>query len=201
VAIDQTADLKTALTFVISRIEREATLSGLPLDEDERLLLNNLPKTPRMPEISVGDPGFSTDIRLRDIIYERLCALAKDARLKDLAQNPTSLDWDFAFSVAKLNGHPLSWLLQWAGVKQRKPWWDRCLLVFAALLFVAATMLLLFLVVDKPPVLWRWVVFVVLYVGLILFMHSASRRIERRQLKQNIERFRNASRFVTTVAR
>lgn len=198
--MDRSGDLDTALTFVIRRIEEQAMLSGLPLDDDERLLLNNLPKTPRMPSINIGDPVFSSDIRLRDTSYERLCALGRAARLRDVALDPTMLDWDFAFSVAKLNRHPLSWLLQWAGVKQRRPWWDRWLLVFAALLFVAATMLLLFLVVDKPPVLWRWVVFVVLYVGLILSMYSASGRIERRQLKQNIERFRNASRFVATVA-
>jgi len=35
--------------------------------------------------------------------------------------------WDFAFSVTKLNSHPMYWLLQWAGVrvKQSRPLWDR----------------------------------------------------------------------------
>ena len=113
--MDRPGDLDAALTFVIGRVEAQAMLSGEPLDEDERLLLNDLPTTPSMPEISNDDPMFPTHIRLRDTTYERLCALAKAARRSDVAENPALLDWDFAFSVTKLNNHPMYWLLQWAG--------------------------------------------------------------------------------------
>jgi hypothetical protein len=194
--MDRTSDLNIALKFVIGRIEEQATLSGIPLDEDERSLLNNLPRTPSMPEISVGDPNFSWDFQPRDRTYEKLCALAKAAHDNDAVLSPTLLNWDFAFSVAKLNDHPLYWLLQWAGIKQRRPCWDRWLLVIAALLFLAVTLPLMLLVIDKPPALWRWVVVAVGGVGVVLSMYSASRRIEKRQLERNIEQFRSASRFV-----
>jgi hypothetical protein len=197
----RTGDLDAALTFVIDRIGEQAMLSGEPLDEDERVLLNNLPRTPSMPEISNYDPEFSTHGRLRDTTYERLCTLAKAARRKDIALNPSLLDWEFAFSVAKLNNHPMCWLLQWAGVKQRRPWWDRWLLVAAALLFLATTMALLFLVVDKPPALWRWIVVGGGYISIMLCMYFASCRIERKQLERNIEQSRNACCFVRAVAR
>jgi hypothetical protein len=190
--MNQTTDIEKALSFVIARVEGEAMLSGEPLNEDERDLLNDLPRTPSMPEISSYDPAFSTDVRLRDTNYERLCALAKAARLKDVALNPAMLDWDFAFSVTKLNNHPMCWLLQWAGVKQHRPWWDRWLLVAAAVLFFAATMPLFSLVVDKPPAIWRWALTGSGYVLAILCMYFASRRVERKQLQRNIEQFRNA---------
>ena len=199
--MNQTTDIDAALRFVIGRIEDEAMLSGRPLDEDERLLLNNLPRTPTTPEISNYNPEFSTQVRLRDATYERLCALAKAARGKDVALNPTLLDWDFVFSVAKLHNHPVCWLLQWAGVKQRRPWWDRWLLVGAAVLFVAITMPLFFLVVDKPPAIWGWIVVGGGYIFAMLCMYFASRRIERKQLERNIERFRNAGDFDESVAR
>ena len=64
--MNQTTDIDAALRFVIGRIEDEAMLSGRPLDEDERLLLNNLPRTPTTPEISNYNPEFSTQVRLRD---------------------------------------------------------------------------------------------------------------------------------------
>jgi hypothetical protein len=197
----QTTDMETALSFVIGRIEEEAMLSGEPLTEDERNLLHDLPRTPSMPDINSYDRVFPVDVRLRDTTYERLCALAKAARLKDVALNPTMLDWDFVFSVAKLNNHPMCWLLQWAGVKQRRPWWDRWLLVGAACLFLGVTMPLLFLIVDKPPAIWRWIVAGGGYGIAILCMYFASRRIEKKQLERNIERFRNASGLARAVAR
>ena len=62
--------------------------------------------------------------------------------------NPGSPEWEFAFNVSKLNRHPMVWLLQWAGVKQRRPWWDRWLLFAASLLFVIATIPLMLVVID-----------------------------------------------------
>lgn len=153
--MDRNADMNAALAFVINRIEDQAMRSGQPLDEEQRSLLNNLPKESDIPEFSTGDPEFSVEFRLRDVPYEKLCALAKDAYRSDRERNPGSLEWEFAFNVSKLNAHPLHWLLQWAGVKQRRPWSDRWLLLAASLFFVIVTIPLMLIVVDQEWVLWR----------------------------------------------
>jgi hypothetical protein len=44
--MDRTADLESALSFVIGRIAEQAKLSGEPLNDEERLLLNYLPSSP-----------------------------------------------------------------------------------------------------------------------------------------------------------
>jgi hypothetical protein len=199
--IQHTADLNAALAFVIDRIEQQAILSGEPLNEEERFLLNNLPTVSTAPEISIGDPEVPLQFVPRDKTYERLCVLAKAARRNDFQLNPTSLDWDFAFAVAKLSQHPLSWLLQWAGVKQRRPWWDRWLLIVAALFIIAASVSLMLLVIDRPWSFWRWAIVIAGYVGILVLMYFASRRFERQQLERNVERCRSASRFVGLLAR
>jgi hypothetical protein len=196
--MEPTADLSAALAFVIDRIEQEAIRSGEPLNEDERFLLVNLPTVSTATEINLGDPEATLPFVPRDRTYERLCVLAKVARRNDVQLNPASLDWDFAFSVAKLNQHPLSWLLQWAGVKQHRPWWDRWLLIVAALLVIGAGIPLMLLVTDRYWSLWRWTIVIAGYTGILLFMHFVSRRIERHQLKRNVENCRIASRFVST---
>ena len=199
--MDRERDLSAALGFVIGRIEEEAMRSREPLSQEQRFLLNNLPKQSDVPEFNTGDPEFPLYFTPRDIVDERLCALAKAAHHSDIELDPGSQEWEFAFNVSKLARHPMCWLLQWAGVKQRRPWWDRWLLVAASLLFVVATVPLMLLVTDKGWVLWRWAVAGVGYMVLILFVHFASRRIEERQLEQNIERCRSASRLVGTVSR
>jgi hypothetical protein len=113
--------------------------------------------------------------------------------------NPGSQEWKFAFNVSKLNRHPIVWLLQWAGVKQRRPWWDRWLLFAASLVFVIASIPLMLVVIDREGVLWRWGIVGAGYIGLLLFMRFVSRRIENRQLEQNIEKCRDASRAVATL--
>jgi hypothetical protein len=196
--MDRAADLSAALAFVINRIEKQAMRSGQPLDEEQRFLLNNLPAQSDMPEFRTGDLECPAHFRLRDVTYEKLCALAKAAYRCDREMNAGSHEWEFALNVSKLNRHPMCWLLQWAGVKQRRPWWDGWLLVAAALLFIAATVPLMLLVADGGKALWRWAIVGAGYIGLVLFMRFVSRRIDERQLEQNIERCRGASRFVGT---
>src|SRR6516225_7094304 len=53
-SMDRTADLDTALSFEVGRIEEQATLSGQPLTKEQRLLLNDLP--PATPAIWFPDP-------------------------------------------------------------------------------------------------------------------------------------------------
>ena len=49
-----TADLDSALAFVIERISRQAEFEAKPLDEDERYLLTHLPTNPTNPTIPGG---------------------------------------------------------------------------------------------------------------------------------------------------
>jgi len=197
--MDRSADMNAALAFVINRIEEQAMRLGQPLDEEQRWLLNNLPDQSDVPEFSTGDPEFPVHFKLRDVTYERLCAAAKAAYRSDREMNPGSQEWKFAFNVSKLNRHPIVWLLQWAGVKQRRPWWDRWLLFAASLVFVIASIPLMLVVIDREGVLWRWGIVGAGYIGLLLFMRFVSRRIENRQLEQNIEKCRDASRAVATL--
>jgi hypothetical protein len=197
--MDRAADMNAALAFVINRVEEQAMRLGPPLDEEHRWLLNNLPDQSDVPEFSTGDPEFPVHFKLRDVTYERLCALAKAAYRSDREMNPGSQEWEFAFNVSKLNRHPMAWLLQWAGVKQRRPWWDRWLLVAASLLFVIVTIPLMLVVINRETGLWRWGIVGAGYIGLLLFMRFVSWRIEQRQLEQNIEKCRDASRVVGTL--
>jgi hypothetical protein len=188
--MDRTADLDSALSFVIGRIAEQAKLSGEPLSDEQRLLLNYLPSsTPIRLEVVVLVP--------RNINYERLCALGKAAYLKDRQVNPASLDWEFAFAVFKLNRHRMWGLLQCTGMKLRGPRWDGLLLIVTALLPIVVVVLLVWNA-DGP-------FFLSVGIGsgcvaIMLSMFFASRRIEKQRLEEDIERCRLASRFVGTVA-
>jgi hypothetical protein len=198
--MNRTADLATALRFVIGRIEDEATQSGESLSDEQRYLLTHLPNASVLPQACGSDPESPMVLVPRDTEYERLCAVAKLAHHNDLRLNPASiLDWDFAAAVFKLNGHPMSWLLQWAGVKVRRPWWDHWLLIAAALLliFSVATVAVLAGLKTWTPVRWAGVGAV--YIGMLVLLYFASRRIEEWQLKQDIERFRPGSSFTVNT--
>ncbi len=138
--MDRNASLDNALAFVMERIEEEATRSGEPLTDEQRFFLNNLPRYSTLPLTNVPDPECPPMLVPRDVAYEWLIALARDARHNDVRVNPASdLEWMCAVAVSKLNRHPMSWLLRWAGMKERKPWWDRPLLVGGSLLRISKT--------------------------------------------------------------
>src|ERR1022692_3658137 len=135
--MDRAADLESALSFVIGRLAEQAKLSGEPLSDEQRLLLNYLPTSTPVnwdPEIPVLIP--------RNINLERVCALGKAAYQYDGRVNPASLDWEFAFAVFTIDRHPIGGLLQWAGMKPRRPRWDGLLLIVTALLRAVAVVLL-----------------------------------------------------------
>jgi hypothetical protein len=191
--MDRTADLNSALNFVIDRIAEQAKMSGEPLSDEERLLLNHLPSsTPAnwYPGITVLVP--------RNINLERVCALGKAAYQHDRQVNPASLNWEFAFAVFTLNRHPMGGLLQLAGMKLRRPRWDRLRLIITALLPIVAVVLLVRKVEEN---LFRSLGIGSGCVAIMLLMFFASRRIEKQQLEQDIERYRLAFRAVSTVAR
>lgn len=108
--------------------------------------------------------------------------------------NPSSREWQFAFNVSKLNPHPMCWLLQWAGVKQRRSWSDRFLLILSGLLLVFSTVFLTVFAMVDPLAFWRWGL-VLIGMGLTIFTFFTARRIEERQLKRNIEECRSSIRF------
>lgn len=189
--MDRTADSNSALSFVIGRIGEQAMLSGEPLSEEQRMLLNYLP--------SSTAEGWVSDVSPvpRNINYERVCALGKSAYLSDHQVNPTSLDWGFAFAVFTLNRHPMWGLLQSAGMKHRRPLRDQLLLIVTALLPIMALILLPW---NTPWTSFRSVVIGSGCVAIMLLMYFTSRRIEERRLEKVIERCRLASRFVGTAA-
>ena len=111
--------------------------------------------------------------------YEKLCGLAKAAHRNDLRLNPALvIDWDFAAVVSKLNGHPMSWLLQWAGVKVRRPLWDRGLLMAAALLLISSVATAALLAGTAPWTPFRWAGVGAVYIVVLALLYYASRRIE-----------------------
>jgi hypothetical protein len=192
--MDRDADLTQALAFVVRRIEEEARRSGEPLTDEQRFLLHDLPRESVFPPDSGSAPEFPPPMMRppKDLAYERLIALAKEARRNDLQLTPTSeLDWKFADAVSKLNDHPMSWLLRWAGVKERKPWWDRPLLVGTALTFASVTFALMWFAEVGSGSRSGWIAFGVGYIGILLLFYFASRHIEEWQLKHTIEKHRS----------
>jgi hypothetical protein len=185
-------DLDAALAFVAARIEEEAVKLGEPLTADERFLLQDLPKHSSIPLIP---PDVNNPVLVpRNLAYEKLCALAKSANRTDEMYNLASAQrWEFAAAVSKLNRHPMAWLLDWAGVKVQKPWWDKWLLLFSALLFIAAIIAPTVLAGDEPWSSAEWVALGFIYVGALTLMYFGARSVENWQLRQTIERCRAAS--------
>ena len=91
---------------MIGRIGEEADRSGKPLSDEERLLLNNLPKGPPLFQNSGGYAEFPPVVVPRDFAYERLCALAKSAYHSDRTVNTEAGNWEFAVAVSTLYRHP-----------------------------------------------------------------------------------------------
>lgn len=195
--MNQQADLHAALQFVTGRIAEDAVLSGEPLNAEQRRMLEYLPSS--VPSMHSPDLGPAPLVP-RNLDLERLCSLANRAHLKDVQLTPSSLDWNFAIAVLKLNRHPMFGLLGQAGVKYEKPWWDSILLFFAALLFVLATVTLMVFLLVKSSSWLRWVIFVCGYVACLCVAYIVSRRVEERQLLKEIERCRLRSRFTSTIA-
>src|SRR5215467_9693840 len=116
---DLSTELETAVNFVVDRIREEADLICSPLDEEELEFLKNLPSVPTNPTLHNDPYSESAWPPLRDLPFERLCSLAKAARLRDLQLRPeASREWEFAAAVLQLNRHPMSWLLMWSGAKK-----------------------------------------------------------------------------------
>jgi hypothetical protein len=197
--MNPTADLDKSLAFVIGRIEEAATRSGEPLSDDQRFLLNHLPKSSTLPIWNGPDPEGLVVLIPRDAAFERLCTVARAAHNSDALLNPASTsDWEFAVAVLKLNRHPMTWLLRWAGMKERRPWWDRWLLIVAALLVILCFAALMLIAGNDPWTRFQWTGIGAACIAILLLLYFASRWIEERQLKQTIERSRRGPIFGPT---
>ncbi len=195
-------DLDAALAFVIERMSQEAALSNSPLDDDEMHFLNHLPTEPTNLTASWGFQSASADSWptpvLRDFRFERLCKLAKLARVHDVQTSPdTAREWEFATAVLALHRHPMSWLLSWAGIRTgERPRWDGLLLLTTAVLVVAlfvVGLLALSFLTDGQKDIWKWTFWIFgacVYCTLITLLYFAMRRIEVRRQIRNIENFR-----------
>jgi hypothetical protein len=195
-----TTDLEAALSFVTSRIEEAALRSGDQLSDEQHHLLHHLPTSSPSPyDRSVSTIGDFV-LAPRDFDFEKLCDATKSARAHDLRLNPTSAtDWEFVAAVSKLNHHPISWLLEWAGVHVRRPWWDKWLLVAFALLFVLFTTCVMLLAMAwNASTRLQWLAIGAGYIAVVVAAYFVSRRIGEWQLKRTIETCRRASNFVQT---
>jgi hypothetical protein len=182
------SDLGIALDFIIGRIAEEAARLGEPLNEDEQFLLANLPRT---SVLSVGTDADNPFANPRDLAFEKLCTLAKAARSHDLSFGPDESNWEFATAVLRLHGHPMLWLLQWAGIKERQPWWDRWLLFLAAI-FTVGIGVIGMAIAENGNLLKSavWDAILCVCVTLILLLSFFSQRLERWRLRRVIERCR-----------
>ena len=187
-------DLDDALSFVVKRIEGEATRSGKALTEEEGLLLNNLPTAPLFPLTASGDPESPPIPIPKDLAYERLIALAKEARQHDVRVDPMSdRRWRYAATICKLNKHPMSWLLRWSGIREQKPWWDRLLLIISATLLAFCFVAVIFLGIVETWTRVGWIAGGLGYFVVVLLLFFGSRHIEEWQLKREVENYRLAS--------
>lgn len=183
-------DLNAALRFVHRRIEEEATRSGEALSSDERFLLDHLPTNSAVPQPYEASPAV---IVPRDKVYERLCRVAKAAYHYDLRLNATSAnEWQYAAAITELNRHPMFWLLEWAGVKERSRSLDRWLLWASGFTVVIVLLPLIFLLASSPnPKPTQWAGALIGLLALVGLLQFASRRVVNRRLLRIINRARS----------
>jgi hypothetical protein len=100
--------------------------------------------------------------------------------------------------VLQAHRHPLSWLLQWAGIRtaKRRPRWDRLLLVGTGTLVVAVFLLgalALSVLTDGMGDVRKRTLLIVggcVYGGFLTLLYFGVRRVEVRQQEQHIEKYR-----------
>jgi hypothetical protein len=192
-------DLDNILSFVVKRIEGEAKRLGKPLSDEEALLLNDLPTAPLFPQTVTGDPELPPPMPIpRDLAYERLIALAREALRYDVRRDSASdREWRYAATVCKLHGHPMLWLLHWAGIKEQKAWWDRALLIMSAILLTFCFLAFMLLGIVETWTRLSWITACLGYFVLALLLYFSCRYVEEWQLRREIQKYRR----VTVISR
>lgn len=196
-------DLDQALHFVIRRIGEQARREGQPLLESEREFLLHLPERPTNPTLhSAGHyPGDLTlgTLPLRDLEFERLCSLAKNAYAYETEMKPEArVQWNFAAAVFNLNNHPMSWMLRWAGIKGKKAAvvTDGFLLLISGIAVVAVLTCVVFVFFNSAQNHGQvqnvtfWIAGGSLFLTLVLALHLLARRLEIWQGKRTVEKYR-----------
>jgi hypothetical protein len=123
-----------------------------------------------------------------------LIALAREARQHDVRIDSMSdRRWIYAATVCKLNKHPMSWLLQWSGIREQKQWWDRSLLVISAILLAFSFVLLIFLSIIEAWTRLGWIAVGFGYFVVVLLLFFGSQHLEEWQLRREIEKYRFGS--------
>jgi cyanate permease len=89
----------------------------------------------------------------------------------------------------------MSWLWRWPSMKERRPWWDRWLLIAAALLVIIGFITLILIAGNDPWTRFQWIGIGAGCPAILILLQFASQRIEERQLKQIIERCRRSPAF------
>jgi hypothetical protein len=163
--------------------------SGEPLDEYERFSLDHLPPEWFTAASANWPSAEMPTLALRNPTLEQFCKLTETAYHEDLTGTPQAiLDWNVAAAVLKVKHHPLSLLLQAVGITEERPWWDKWLLIAAGLLLVFLLVLFGMVFSDNTAALLCGFA---VAVGL---SYLASRWLEKRRLKQAIERGRRPAR-------
>jgi hypothetical protein len=197
----ESGDLHSALHFVIGRISEEADRSGPPLDDDEKHFVLHLPARPTNPTLDHTWSEQSTSswpIPLRDLMFERFCKLAKNAHKHDLTfYSNAAKRWNFAAAILQSHHHPMSWLLNWAGIRVTEARVsDRFLLVLTALVLVTLLLggiLVLAGVAEGQTEIWKWIDWIAGAIGLAavaVAVYLFTKRMEKRQQQNIVERYR-----------
>ena len=76
----------------------------------------------------------------------------------------------------------MSWLLQWSGIKEQKPWWNRSLLIISATSLAFCFVAIIFLGIVETWTRLGWIAGGLGYVLLVLLLFFGSRHIEKWQL-------------------
>jgi hypothetical protein len=192
--MDDSADLIRALRFVSKQVESEADRSGQLLSDEQRFLLNHLPdSSSSLATYGGGGPEIVEPLVPRDLDYERLSDLVKAARRASLRLAPQSeAEWRFAAAVLKLRSHPMSWLLQTAGVKAPRSRWDRWLLLASALLLIFIVMISIWLGGNRKLAHAASIAVYILALAALVYV---SRRLEQWHLKRIVDSYRDLSTF------
>jgi len=191
--MNDTVDLERALAFVIQRIQLQAELSGKALTDEQDALLKNLPDIPVYPEETLSDSALSM-LLPRELDYERLIGLARDARRHDVSFDSLYAPrWKWAVAVLKLRNHPMSWLLGWAKMQYERPWWDRPLLVVISLLLIICIVGVIAFATEQSRT-WRfWLPTGAVCSGVFYVVYFVTWRLERWQIQQVIDRYRESA--------
>ncbi|MGB2717996.1 MAG: hypothetical protein WBC51_27665 [Vicinamibacterales bacterium] len=113
-----------ARQFFVEKIVQEAQREGVPLSEDERLMLLWSESAPD----SVADPALAERLaaKISDAAYEsKIVALLRSSFKRDAAVDPAAKEvWGTALSALSRGDHYVLVMINEAIGRHLKPWWQ-----------------------------------------------------------------------------